>query len=103
MSAEPDKPPSDLIYQLPSPTTIWLQWYEIQDGYTNGILQGFKLSYKDARKSNPPVVKTYSPDVYSTTLYDLPSFVQFEITICGFTVKGNGPKLKRVIRTDESG
>lgn len=92
-----------MVFKLPSPSSIWLQWYEVDDGYINGILQGFKLSYQDTTKPDPPIVLTLSSAIYSTTLHGLPSFVEFKITLRAFTVKGDGPALEDVIRTDENG
>lgn len=90
-------------YLLPSPTSIWLGWHEVPDGYKNGVIMGYRITLKDTRNEDPPTTITYSPNVFSANLDGLPSFVDFKITLLAFTIKGDGPGLTHIITTDESG
>ncbi|XP_031558188.1 protein sidekick-2-like, partial [Actinia tenebrosa] len=99
---KPDRPPLTLIYTLPDPTSIWLGWDEVREGYKNGIILGYKMTYRDTTKSDPPTLKSFLPDQFSTTLRDLDSYIHYEITLLAFTIKGDGPPFTRVIRTDQN-
>lgn len=81
-----------------SSTTIPVKWSHIPQQYVHGILRGYNIYYKLVRLADKPVSGapyervTVRANETTVTLKNLESFAVYEISIAGFTSKGDGKR-----------
>ena len=67
-----------------------VQWDEVPENDKNGIIKGYKITYKDWTTG---VEKTQTVDAPTrqVDLKGLSEFTKYNISVLAFTVKGDGP------------
>ena len=100
-SLEPSTPPANVKGDNSSSTSILIQWDEVPEKDKNGIIKGYKITYKDWRSG---VEKTLTVDAPNreVELEGLNEFTKYNISVVAFTVKGGGPPSSTItVTTDE--
>ena len=87
---EPSLPPANVKGNNSSSTSILVEWDEVPENDKNGIIKGYKITYKDWRTG---VEKTQTVDAPTrqVQLTELNEFTKYNISVLAFTVKGDGP------------
>ena len=77
-------------------------WDEVAADKQNGIIRGYNITYKSQTENNDGSVLA-GPVDRQNNLTNLKEYVNYDITVFAFTVKGNGPVNDPVIvvRTDQ--
>ena len=76
-------------------------WDEVAPDKQNGIITGYNITYKSQTESDDGSVLA-GPDDRRKNLTNLKEYVNYDITVFAFTVKGNGPASSPiVVRTDQ--
>ncbi|XP_048582741.1 uncharacterized protein LOC5513116 isoform X3 [Nematostella vectensis] len=95
----PDRPPVNLQFALPSPTSLDVIWSPVPFGYQNGIILGYKITCTSGS------TKIYQ-DLYHgnsiTRIEGLESYTLYNVTIRAYTSKGEGPMYSQMVLTDEN-
>ena len=86
--------------QNTSSTSILFSWEEVQAGLRNGIITGYNITYQSLTENDNGIVEA-GPDDYQANLTGLKEFVEYNISVVAFTVKGDGPPSVIVVRTDQ--
>ena len=68
----------------------------------NGIITGYNITYQSLTENDNGFVKA-SPNNRLANLTGLKKFVEYNISVVAFTVKGDGPLFVLIVRTDEDG
>ena len=68
----------------------------------NGIITGYNITYQSLTENDNGFVKA-SPNDRLANLTGLNKFVEYNISVVAFTVKGDGPLFVLIVRTDEDG
>ena len=98
---EPSAPPANVKGNNSSSTSILVQLDEVPENDKNGIIKGYKITYKDWRTG---VEKTQTIDAPTrqVDLTELNKFTKYNISVLAFTVKGDGPPSSTItVTTDE--
>ena len=66
----------------------------------NGIVTGYNITYQSLTE-NDNGFETTGPDDRQANLIGLKEFVEYNISVVAFTVKGDGPSSVIVVRTDQ--
>ena len=66
----------------------------------NGIITGYNITYQSLTENDNGFVKA-SPNDRQANLTGLKEFVEYNISVVAFTVKGDGPPFVFVVRTDQ--
>ena len=86
--------------QNTSSTSISVSWEEVQAELQNGIITGYTIKYQSLTENDNGVVAA-GPDDRQANLTGLKEFVEYNISVIAFTVKGGGPPNFTVVRTDQ--
>ena len=66
----------------------------------NGIITGYNITYQSLTENDNGFV-TAGPNERQANLTELKEFVDYNISVVAFTVKGDGPPSVIVVRTDQ--
>ena len=66
----------------------------------NGIITGYTIKYQSLTENDNGVVQA-GPNDRQANLTGLKEFVEYNISVIAFTVKGGGPPNFTVVRTDQ--
>ena len=66
----------------------------------NGIITGYNITYQSLTENDNGFVKA-SPNDRLANLTGLKKFVDYNISVVAFTVKGDGPAFVFIVRTDQ--
>ena len=66
----------------------------------NGIITGYNITYQSLTENDNGFVKA-SPNDRQANLTGLKEFVDYNISVVAFTVKGDGPPFVFIVRTDQ--
>ena len=86
--------------QNTSSTSISVSWEEVQAELQNGIITGYTIKYQSLTENDNRVVQA-GPNDRQANLTGLKEFVEYNISVMAFTVKGVGPPNFTVVRTDQ--
>ena len=86
--------------QNTSSTSISVSWEEVQAELRNGIITGYTIRYQSLTENDNGVVEA-GPNDRQANLTGLKKFVEYNISVIAFTVKGGGPPNFTVVRTDQ--
>ena len=102
MISEPDGAPQNVSGRNTSSTSILVSWEAVQADLQNGIITGYNITYQSLTENGNGFVKG-SPNDRQANLTGLKEFVEYNISVVAFTVKGDGPPSVIVVRTDQDG
>ena len=83
-----------------SSTSISVSWDEVQAELRNGIITGYNITYQSQTENDNGFVQA-GPNDRQANLTGLKEFVDYNISVVAFTVKGDGPSSIIVVRTDQ--
>ena len=86
--------------QNTSSTSILVSWEAVQAELRNGIITGYTIKYQSLTENDNGFVKA-GPNDRQANLTGLKEFVEYNISVVAFTVKGDGPPSVIVVRTDQ--
>ena len=86
--------------QNTSSTSILVSWEEVQSELRNGIITGYTITYQSLTQNDNGIVQA-GPNDHQANLTGLKEFVEYNISVVTFTVKGDGPPSLIVARTDQ--
>ena len=66
----------------------------------NGIITGYNITYQSLTENDNGFV-TARPNDRQAILTELKEFVEYNISVVAFTVKGDGPAFVFIVRTDQ--
>ena len=66
----------------------------------NGIIAGYNITYQSLTENDNGFV-TAGPNYRQANLTELKEFVEYNISVVAFTVKGDGPPFVFIVRTDQ--
>ena len=72
----------------------------MQAGLRNGIISGYNITYQSLTENDNGIVEA-DPNNHQANLTGLKEFVEYNISVVAFTVKGDGPPSDIVVRTDQ--
>ena len=72
----------------------------MQADLQNGIITGYIITYQSLTENDNGFVKA-SPNDRQANLTGLKEFVDYNISVVAFTVKGDGPAFVFIVRTDQ--
>ena len=72
----------------------------MQADLRNGIITGYKITYQTLTENDNGFVPA-GPDDRQANLTGLKEFVEYNISVVAFTVKGDGPAFVFIVRTDQ--
>ena len=98
--SEPDGAPQNVTGENTSSTSILVTWKEVQAELRNGIITGYNITYQSLTENDNGFV-TAGPNDRQANLTGLKEFVDYNISVVAFTVKGDGPPSVIVVRTDQ--
>ena len=98
--SEPDGAPRNVRGHNTSSTSISVWWEEVQSDLQNGIITGYNITYESQIENDKGVLLT-GPNDRQANLTGLKKFVNYNISVIAFTVKGDGPPTVIVVRTDQ--
>ncbi|CAH3043661.1 unnamed protein product, partial [Porites evermanni] len=97
---EPDGKPQNASGRNTSSTSISVSWEEVQADLQNGIITGYNITYQSLTENDNGFV-TAGPNDRQANLTELKEFVDYNISVVAFTVKGDGPPIVFIVRTDQ--
>ena len=83
-----------------SSTSISVSWEPVQADLQNGIITGYNITYQSLTENDNGFVPA-GPNDRQANLTGLKEFVDYNISVVAFTVKGDGPPFVLVVRTDQ--
>ena len=86
--------------QNTSSTSILVSWEAVQADLRNGIITGYNITYQSLTENDNGTVQA-GPNDHQANLTGLKEFVEYNISVVAFTVKGDGPPSVIVVRTDQ--
>ena len=98
--SEPDGEPRNVRGHNTSSASISVSWEAVQADLQNGIITGYTIKYQSLTENDSGVVPAGRND-RQANLAGLKEFVEYNISIFAFTVKGDGPPSVLTVRTDE--
>ena len=99
--SEPDGAPQNVTGENTSSTSILVTWEEVQAELRNGIITGYNITYQSLTENDNGFVKA-GPNDRQANLTGLKEFVEYNISVVAFTVKGDGPPSVIVVRSDQN-
>ena len=72
----------------------------MQADFQNGIITGYNITYQSLTENDNGFV-TAGPNDRQANLTGLKEFVEYNISVVAFTVKGDGPPSVIVVKTDQ--
>ena len=66
----------------------------------NGIITGYNITYQSLTENDNGFV-TAGPNYRQANVTELKEFVEYNISVVAFTVKGVGPPFVFIVRTDQ--
>ena len=72
----------------------------MQADLQNGIIAGYNITYQSLTENDNGFVKA-SPNDRQANLTGLKEFVDYNISVVAFTVKGDGPPFVFIVGTDQ--
>ena len=99
---EPDGAPQNVRGHNRSSTSISVSWDQVPVEQENGIITGYTITYHSQTENDNGTVLT-SPSERQKTISGLKEYVNYNITVFAFTVKGDGPPSDPVlvVRTNQ--
>ena len=73
---------------------------QVQADLQNGIIAGYNITYQSLTENDNGFV-TAGPNDRQANLTGLKEFVEYNISLVAFTVKGDGPPFVFIVRTDQ--
>ena len=98
--SEPDGAPQNVTGQNTSSTSILVSWEEVQAELRNGIITGYNITYQSLTENDNGFLQASAND-HLANLTGLKEFVEYNISVVAFTVKGDGLPSVIVVRTDQ--
>ena len=98
--SEPDGAPQNVTGENTSSTSILVTWEEVQAELRNGIITGYNITYQSLTENDNGIVEA-GPNDRQANLTELKEFVEYNISVVAFSVKGDGPPSVIVVRTDQ--
>ena len=87
-----------------SQTEIQLFWAPVPADKVNGILTGYKVSYRKAQGSHPVKYKSFNSSSLQGVIDGLSPFTIYNVDVRAFTIKGDGiPSPFITVQTEEEG
>ena len=86
--------------QNTSSTSISVSWEAVQTDLQNGIITGYTIKYQSMTENDNGIVPAEAGDLQAN-LTGLKEFVDYNISVVAFTVKGDGPPSVIIVRTDQ--
>ena len=86
--------------QNTSSTSISVSWETVQADLRNGIITCYNITYQSQTENDNGFVPAGRND-RQANLTGLKEFVDYNISVVAFTVKGGGPPNFTVVRTDQ--
>ena len=86
--------------QNTSSTSISVRWDEVQAELQNGVITGYNITYQSLTDNDSGFV-TAGPNDRQVNLTGLKEFVEYNISVVAFTMKGDGPPFVFIVRTDQ--
>jgi len=81
-----------------------MSWNSVPSRYQNGIIRGYRVSYKQKDDTNYPWQNlNLDSETYSASASDLGKFTNYTFVILAFTSKGDGVPEEQTVQTDEDG
>ena len=77
-----------------------MSWEAVQADLQNGIITGYNIRYQSLTENDNGFVES-GPNSRQANLTGLKEFVDYNIALVAFTVRGNGPPSVIVVRTDQ--
>lgn len=98
----PSLAPKNLRAHNTSSTSLLVAWTLLPVNQVNGILLGYKVTYKKhgkifAREQN------FNTTLNFTILTGLEKFTVYDVNVSAFTLVGNGPEANVTASTDQDG
>ena len=81
-------------------SSILVSWEAVQAELRNGIITGYTIKYQSLTENDNGIVKA-GPNDRQANLTGLKEFVEYNISVVTFTMKGDGPPSLIVARTDQ--
>ena len=72
----------------------------MQSDLQNGVITGYNITYQSLTENDNGFVKA-SPNDRQANLTELKEFVDYNISVVAYTVKGDGPPFVFIVRTDQ--
>ena len=72
----------------------------MQADLRNGIITGYNITYQTLTENENGFVPA-GPDDRQANLTGLKEFVEYNISVVAFTMKGDGPSFVFIVRTDQ--
>ena len=86
--------------QNTSSTSISVSWEPVLVELQNGAITGYNVTYQ-SQTENDNGFEEAGPNDRQANLTGLKEFVDYNISVVAFTVKGDGPPSVIVVRTDQ--
>ena len=77
-----------------------MSWEAVRADLQNGIITGYNITYQSLTENDNGFVQA-GPNDRQANLTELKEFVEYNISVVAFTVKGDGPNLVFIVRTDQ--
>ena len=98
--SEPDGAPQNVSGRNNSSTSISVSWEAVRADLQNGIITGYNITYQSLTENDNGFVQA-GPNDRQANLTELKEFVEYNISVVAFTVKGDGPPFVLIVRTDQ--
>lgn len=98
----PSLAPKNLRAHNTSSTSLQVAWEPLPVGQVNGILLGYKVTYKKHEIIHA-LEQSVNTTVNFTILVRLEKFTVYDVNVSAFTRVGNGPEANVTVSTDQDG
>ena len=95
-----DGRPQNVRGRNTSSTSISVSWDEVQADLQNGVITGYNITYQSLTENDNGFVPA-GPNDRQANLTELKEFVDYNISLVAFTMKGDGPPFVFIVRTDQ--
>ena len=86
-----------------SSTSILVEWDDVPDFDQNGIITSYNITYRSKTENHDGFAEV-GPNERQKEVTDLREYVEYDITVCASTSKGDGPDSSPItVRTDQDG
>ncbi|XP_048739553.2 tyrosine-protein phosphatase 99A-like isoform X3 [Ostrea edulis] len=100
-SEAPEAPPLHLVATSNFSSRIHLSWDPPPLNKHHGNLEGYRIQYTSERDGINRVITVEDPKKTKITLFGLQPFEAYEVSVLAFNNIGEGPAVKKLIRTAE--
>lgn len=100
-SEVPEAPPQHLVATSNISSRIHLSWDPPPPEKHHGKLEGYRIQYISQRDLINRVITLEDPTKTKITLFGLQPFEEYEVAVLAFNSVGEGPAVKKLIRTAE--